>query len=212
MARAATFSRSLRLFVDRNLSPEALRAELARRAIAAREDLIARGEAPPSWRRYVDGKADAPESSVRLDGAILYRFNLTAEAAQAALDLCRSTSPVRSGRFRDSWVLLCDDRPWKQPLRDLPAGATILIVNPMPYARKIETGALEPRIRRNQLERVRQNLMRRFPTLSFGKIFIRLGSGVAASAPYILRGASGERRTRAGVAMTYPALEISPRS
>ncbi|GBR18582.1 hypothetical protein [Asaia spathodeae] len=212
MARAETFSRSLRLFVDRNLSPDALRAELARRAIAARDDLIARGEAPPSWRRYVDGKADAPETSVRLDGTILYRFNLTGEAAEVALDLCRSTSPVRSGRFRDSWLLLCDDKLWKQPLKDLPAGATILIVNPMPYARKIETGALEPRIRRNQLERVRQSLMRRFPTLVFSKIFIRLGGGVAPSAPYILRGASGERRTRAGSTMTYPALEISPRS
>ncbi|GBQ95477.1 hypothetical protein ACFFGF_09920 [Asaia lannensis] len=212
MAQAATFSRSLRLFVDRNLSPDALRAEMARRAIAARDDLIARGEAPPSWRRYVDGKADAPETSVRLDGAILYRFNLTSEAAEAALALCRSTSPVRSGRFRDAWVLICDGKPWKKPLKDLPADGTILIVNPMPYARKIETGALEPRIRRNQIERVRQTLMRRCPTLSFGKIFVRLSSGIASSAPYILRGASGERRTRAGTIMTYPALQITLRS
>lgn len=212
MAQAATFSRSLRLFVDRNLSPDALRAEMARQAIAARDAVIARGEAPPSWRRYVDGKADAPETSVRLDGTILYRFNLTGEAAEAALALCRSTSPVRSGRFRDAWVLICDDKPWKQPLKDLPADSTILIVNPLPYARKIETGALEPRIRRNQIERVRQTLMRRFPTLIFGKIFVRLGSGIAPSAPYILRGASGERRTRAGTVMTYPALQITLRS
>lgn len=211
MARAATFNRSLRLFVDRNLGPDALRAEMARRAIAARDELIARGEAPPRWRRYVDGKPDAPETSVRLDGAILYRFNLTGEAAQAALDLCRSTSPVRSGRFRDSWLVLSDDKPWKQALTELPAEARIVIVNPQPYARKIETGALEPRIRRNQLERVRQSLLRRFPTLNFGKIFIRLGGGVAASAPYILRGASGERRSRAGTTLTYPALEISVR-
>ena len=212
MARAETFSRSLRLFIDRNLSPEVLRAEMARRAIAARDELIARGEAPPSWRRYVDGKADAPETGVRLDGAILYRFNLTGEAAEAALTLCRSTSPVRSGRFRDAWVLICDGKPWKKPLKDLPADGTILIVNPMPYARKIETGALEPRIRRNQIERVRQTLMRRFPTLSFGKTFVRLGSGIAPSAHYILRGASGERRTRAGTVMTYPALQITLRS
>ncbi|WP_336761220.1 hypothetical protein [Asaia sp. VD9] len=212
MARAETFSRSLRLFVDRTLSPEALRAEMARRAIAARDELIARGEAPPSWRRYVDGKADAPETSVRLDGAILYRFNLTGEAAQAGLDLCRSISPTRSGKFRDSWVVLCDDKLWKQPLKDLPASATILIVNPLPYARKIETGALEPRIRRNQIERVRQGLMRRFPTLNFGKLFVRLGGGIAPQAPYLLRGASGERRTHAGTFMTYPALEITGRS
>lgn len=211
MARAATFSRSLRLFVDRNLSPDFLRAEMARRAVAARDELIARGEAPPCWRRYVNGKADAPETSVRLDGTILYRFNLTSEAAEAALDLCRSTSPVRSGRFRDAWVLICDGKTWKKPLKDLPADGTILIVNPMPYARKIETGALEPRIRRNQIERVRQTLMRRFPTLSFGKTFVRLGSGIAPSAPYILHGASGERRTRAGTVMTYPALEIGRR-
>ena len=212
MASPRSVARNIRLFRDQALSPVAQSARLAAVAIQVRDQAVRSGDAPPHWTTNVDGRQGAPESSVRPDGFILYKFNVLGLAAKAALQLCKERSPVRSGRYRDSWVVVVDGKPWTTDVADVPDGAEIMIVNPQPYARKIDTGAMKKMsVPPGIVEAVRQSVQRKFPTVNAARAFVVVPSGLLENAPYILRRNGRAKDRTAGKAITYPALILTRR-
>lgn len=118
----------------------------------------------------------------------------------------------------------------------IPPGSEVFIVNTLPYARKIETGAmLRMSVPPGILERVKQRVNARFPTLFASVTYLRLPATFGTSkhpTPYILRGrqrsvavvhaahiranrgksvVTDRKDSRAGEQVTYPALSISAR-
>jgi len=213
MASARSVARNIRLFRDQALSPAAQSARLAAVAIKARDQAVQSGDAPPHWVTIVDGRQGVPETDVRPDGFILYRFNVMGLAARAALQLCTERSPVRSGRYRDSWMVVIDGKPWTQDVTDIPDGASVMIVNPQPYARKIDTGAMKNMsVPPGIVDAVRKLVQRKFPTVNAARAFVSIPSGLMENAPYILRRSKGRSKSRAaGTALTYPAMILTKR-
>lgn len=212
MASGRAVARSIRLFADQTLSPAALSSHLAATAVQRRDALIARGDAPSVYATYVDGRQGVPETAVRPDGRIVYRFNVLGLAATFALAYCTSRSPVRSGRYRRAWAVIVDGKPWRDDLNDVPAGAEIMIVNPEPYARKIDTGAMKMSVPPGIIEGARQTTRRKFPTVNGARAFVKIPAGLLPGAPYTLKTTSGRRRDRqAGQQITYPALILTER-
>jgi len=107
---ASAFARTVDVFAAQNLSPAALSARLAE---TAREDvarLIASGRASPRYRRFVDGVEGAPETAVKPDGMILYRFDYMAEVAAFVLSFLEARAPKRTGEFSKSFYLGLDGK------------------------------------------------------------------------------------------------------
>ena len=213
MASPRSVARNIRLFRDQALSLAAQSARLAAVAIKARDQAVRSGDAPPHWVTMVDGRQGAPETSVQPDGFILYKFNVMGLAAQAALQLCKDRSPVQSGRYRDSWMVVVDGRPWTEDVADIPEGVSVMIVNPQPYARKIDTGAMKNMsVPPGIVDAVRKLVQRKFPTVNAARAFVTIPSGLMENAPYVLRRSRGRSKSRsAGTAMTYPAMILTKR-
>lgn len=198
------FARSVRLFVGKNLSPQARSAALASFARADVARLQREGRAALDYTVWVDGRENAPLESVSPEGRIIYRFNGIAEATAFALGFCVARSPVLTGAYRKSWFVLVDGREWSAPLPEIPSGAEVLVVNTQPYHRKIDMGSQGvgalgrevasrrgPKRKRGAYvsitEACRQELLRRFPGVSAARVFVELPGG-PAPAPYTLKG------------------------
>lgn len=209
---ANTFSRNMRLFADRNLSPAALSENLARIAIQKRDELVRSGESASSWVTYVDGIKGASEYSVRPDGVILYHFNALPEATMQAVTLAMQRSPVKSGRYRRAWLVVVNGKVWSDDLSAIPPGSEVMILNPEPYARKIDTGGMKTSVPPGIVEYVRQRILRRFPILTVERAFVNIPSGMIPGTPWILRRSKGRSKARqAGQPITYPALILTER-
>ena len=226
-----TVARSVRLFADQALSPAALSAYLAGEAQRIRDEVIAAGDAPNSYRTLVDGREGAPESSVRPDGTIEYKFNLLGLAVIYALTRCIARSPVKDGNYKRAWQVVVDGKPWPGDIEDIPSDAEVMVVNPLPYARKIDVGGQKMSVPPQIIEDARQASRRRYPTLNFARVFVTIPPGIYPGAPYILKGHAHKVRsvasnrskahregraflaprkdTQAGQQMTYPALVIT---
>lgn len=209
MANAAAVARSMRLFRDRALSPAAQSAVLAGVARKGRDELIRRGEAPTSYRTFVDGREGAREEAVRPDGTIVYRFNLLPAAVGFALALCVARSPVRSGRYRKSWFVMVNGRRWTGDMDAIPADATVFVTNDQPYSRKIDTGAMKLKVPPGIVEAARQAVQRQYPFIRAERDFLLL-PGDGKRGGYVLRTHGGSRRKdrQAGQRLTYPALVL----
>lgn len=178
------------------LSSQELHEMVAQQCRQNRDAVIASGQAPQFYTTTVDGRRGAAEETARLmGGTIVYQFSSLAQAANWALAECKKRSPVASGNFRASWVLLVNGVVWPD-LDDIPMGAEVWIINLTPYARKIEVGGMQIRVPPGIVEAVRQSVQRRFVGISAAKQFKSLGSGSrdhrGNPVPYILK--------RAGVA------------
>jgi hypothetical protein len=209
----STIARTVKLFVDRALSPAALSAQLAARARAERDRVVAAGQAPPAWRTFVDGREGANEDTVRQ--SILYQFNLLPQAIGFALGYCQGRSPVGDrGTYRRSWTVYIAGKKFDGDLSTIPAGSTVMISNPQPYARKIDAGGMKMSVPPGIIEAARQVTQRAFPSMSVQRIFTNIAGGTdkyGKPVPYILKGSSRRKDRQAGAEMTYPALLISGR-
>jgi hypothetical protein len=219
------FDRELRLMVE-DLEPEAAARRLAAYARECIADYTARNGFAPI-RTIVDGRVGASEDAVRCPGGkIVYEFDYWPEIIQYALSVARLRSPVSSGAYRDSWIVLVNDRDWDGGA--VPPGAEVIVVNDKPYARKIHVGAMEMTLPPGIVEDIRQIVQRAYGRLIRAEVsFVQLRPG------YILKGRQPVRfakrtqirrrrshrdiiagqtilatrpDTRAGEAMTYPAL------
>lgn len=226
-----SFTVELEQFVRDNASVDQVRSLLIQDLHAERDSLIASGQASPVWQRTVNGQQNAPEETLKVGGEILYNFSDISQAAAYALDLARQKSPVASGVYRDAWVLLVDDQIWPHDLEDLPGNVEVTITNPMPYARKIDVGAMKMSVPSGIVEAVRQAVFKKYPDMTIWRKFINLsGSYADVRTPYILKGnaqrklakldmrSSAFRRGQrylarrkelaAGQPITYPALVL----
>lgn len=209
---SGTFARNIRLVADQKLSPLALSSYLAEAAIRQRDALVRSGDGATSWDTYVDGKKGAQEYSVKPNGVILYHFNALPEAAIQAVTLAMQRSPVRSGRYRRAWLVVVNGKVWSEDLSAIPSGSEVMVLNPQPYARKMDTGGMKTSVPPGIVEYVRQRILRRFPTLKVERAFVNIPSGMISGAPWILRRSSGRSQARqAGQPITYPALILTQR-
>ena len=182
-------------------------AELARFAKDSLAEAQREGAASPRYDRAVNGRLGAPEESVRVPGSIVYSFHWLEEAVVYALAFLQAAAPVRSGRYRRSFIVIADGR--EVPATDPALGRArmVQIVNTQPYSRKIEVGAKGFTAHRGLFEqKAKRAVNRRFPALVRAHVrFVELSDA------YVLRRGSGNRRRgdrRAGVRLTYPALEL----
>jgi hypothetical protein len=197
MARPQIFERDLRL-ATASLDPVVISRDLARFARQAIADLQGSGEAPASYRRYVNGRPDLPEEQVVAPGPIIYDLSWLPEIEVYCLSFGDSSrSPRRSGRYRRSFFSLVDGQLRHQPGTPIDPESELVIVNDAPYARRIEVGRKKDgrpfvvQVPPEIFLDMRQALLARF------------GNIVTASRRFVgLSGGSG----------TFPALVISQRS
>lgn len=184
MARTAR-SGNIPKFITKVLSPGATSAHLAAEARRFRDELIRAGRAQPIYRTFVDGVEGRSEDAVRR--VINYRFSTLLQATNFALREVKARSPVESGRYRDAWLVLVNEQIWSGQAADLPASAIVKIVNPVPYARKIDVGGMIMSVPPQIVEGVRQLVQGRFPSVRAERDFVLLSSGLYPGAPYTLK-------------------------
>lgn len=195
--------RTARLDVDRLVPPAERARLLAAFARRQRDTLIAEGRAAPTYQTFVDGREGAREEAVRPDGVIRYVFATTARAAAFALAFLQAASPVLSGRFRRSWVVVVNGARWSGNLATIPPGAVVHLLNTTPYARRIEVGRRDrPGLGFRLVEKARQATRKRFPELRVERRFL------AWEGAYVLKRGRRRKDRAAGVAISYPAVEI----
>lgn len=208
-------SQSLSLLIDRAMPETKQRQIAADYARGVRDGLIAKGLASRHYTTEVDGRQGAAEETVRLDGGrIVYNFSGFARAVEFVLDYLRERSPVLTGEYRRSWVVLVDGALWSRPFEEIPDTAEVVVTNDRPFHRLIEAGSnynrqsLRTETRKNRrtgIERMRvlgatEDAMRlvreRFPEIAARRQFVSLAGG-KPDVPYT---------TKAGMTVTYPAV------
>lgn len=219
------FRQQVQAFIDAKLSPAARSRILAQTARDGLKQLIASGQASPTYQTFVDGTRDDNEDDVRGDGSgrILYRFDVQAQAATFALAFLQTRSPVASGEYRSAIWVGVNGLYVRAPAFDpsnIPAGAEVTIVDTAPYARKVESGHMRMSVPRAPFQDARQVTQRRFPAVSVEATYVFAASDIGGG--YVLRGrfrkgfrAKARKKlgsdTAAGADMTYPALVLTPK-
>ncbi|MCW2243579.1 hypothetical protein [Azospirillum canadense] len=230
MARStAAFERIIDLAVARVKPPEfqKLHAEIARKGLA--EHLAGLNGPPPEVVTYVDGRRGLSEDTVKPYGVIRYDFHRLAEVAAFALRRCRELSPVKEGRYQESWFVMAASRQVADGA--IPNTGELIMTNDQPYHRKLEMtvnadhwrGKARARLPAGIVERVRQEVRREFGrTVEASISFITLQGGYVLKGRAHLKPAKQSRRSRAyragrkhlaprkdtavGQPMTYPAI------
>lgn len=214
MAGVDFFDRDLKL-ATADLEPEAINALLAKFAKDSVREVISSGRASGTYERYVNGRQGAPEDAVQAPGPIIYEFSLWEPIITFALDEIRRRSPVKSGRFRSSFIVLANQRG----VTDFDAigpDAEVIITNFQPYVRKAENGLLGAK-RYSIFDGTKRALASRFgnegrnsAAFVFETRWLDVRAGVHAGMPYILKRHQGRRKDRqAGAPITYPAVVIN---
>jgi hypothetical protein len=203
--------RNVKLFVDKALSQAAISAHLASEARRLRDEAVRSGQASQVYRTFVDGVEGRSEDTAHR--VIQYRFSRLVQATGYALGYAKGRSPAASGRYRNAWLALVNGQPWDGQATSITAGATVMIVNPVPYARKIDVGGMRMSVPPGIVEAVRQAVQRAYPGVKAERDLVLLRSGLYLGAPYTLKGRSKSRRKdrAAGQQLTYPALILSER-
>lgn len=121
----------------------AARALLARTAEAERRRVVAeqtaRAGIAPTLATVVDGRRGADPASVRPDGYILLEWGYVREVAMAALEALRAAALRQSGDWERSLATLADGVQ-VEPGAIPHMAREVLIVAPLPYARRLEIG------------------------------------------------------------------------
>lgn len=154
------------VLVERHLTGPQARRRVAEVVRDQLQDLIRSGQGSPIFMRTVDGRRNAAEETVKLQGGtISYLFNILSTASIFALEKVAARSPVRAGTYKSSWVVLVDGKPWAEDLRRIPGGSTVWITNTQPYHRKINQAGQVTKVPPYIVQDVSQQLKRRFPDL-----------------------------------------------
>lgn len=179
-----------------------LEAELARFAEEERRAATGEGAATDTYLRAVNGRLNAPANAVRAPGPIVYSFEWLSHAAAFGLAWLVAASPVKTGRYRRSFIVTADGRETKPEAIEF--AREVRVVNVQPYSRKIQVGAKGFSARRGLFDAAARRVNREFRGLVKTRVvFVRLDSA------YRLKAAHGRRRDRsAGSELTYPALEM----
>lgn len=176
--------RDLRVVLAADLSPEKRSEALAgfaQQALRETQDVNrkALGE-EPSYETFVDGVRGAPLRQVKPDGTIIFKFDLVDDALSWIGTELVKASPVKTGKFADSHIVLADGH-LVEAGSPLPPADEYAFVNTQPYARKIERG-LSPQAPEGVFEAVAVMAARRFGNIGrvrFGYRSITTG-GIAS--------------------------------
>lgn len=201
-------------FFDRELTiamtgmdEAAMQKEFVAFAKSSVAELIASGQASPSYDTYVNNHL-GPIESVVLPGPALFIFNNFKLVIETALSELQRRVPRRTGRYAGSFVVLVNKQVVTD-FSDIPPDAEIIILNAAPYTRRMETGANKTGARHFDLTKAALN--RRFSGVFNAQLlYLNVSGGVAPGVPYILKRSAGRRKDRAaGQPITYPALVIN---
>lgn len=187
----------MRIRLDRfdAVTAKEMHIKFARRKLA---EFMARQTVKPMVSIEVDHRPALTENEVRPFGLIYYRFSRMREVVSYALRQAERLSPMLSGRFRRSWLVMVNNA--LAGLDQIGARDEVIIVNNQDYARKVHVGARGFEVTRGLVEKVRQLVLRRYGRMVTANIrFIQLSPG------YRIR-----KAPRAGQMLTYPALVITP--
>lgn len=124
-------------------SPAAISAALAAEARTAIQQTDRHNDSElgrdVAFETFVDGVRSDAFASVRPDGEIVAVWSLIGDVIAGVLELLRANSPVLTGRYRDSHVMLADGVLVTDP-EAASTAREVIFVNTLPYARRIETG------------------------------------------------------------------------
>lgn len=201
--------RDYRLMVTKATSSAELRSFAGALARTRIQQLISQGSASPNYVRYVDGREDAPEESVKIPGNIIYVFARIAEAAEFGLSFVRnySIASKKTGAYASAWMLFVEGQQWSGPVEKLPRNTQqVIIVNPAPYARRLEQSSGRFDARYQVTEYARRAIAKQYPGLAVARKFVTLSrvSSVRWPVPY-------EREHEPRGPINYPAVVISVR-
>lgn len=158
--RVRTFDRSVKISLDRFIKEDRPQA-FARAATRITEDALRQNESvlgfEPDYERFVDGVRGAPFTAIRFGGRALVRFDVEQGLANQMVEdvyaLLIANSPrgpakdtgKRGPHYADAFIVLADDKRIRPPFVVPPDFQELVLVNPRPYARKIEgVGNLKP--------------------------------------------------------------------
>jgi hypothetical protein len=141
-AKIDPIARDIEVLVARDLSPQAQSAALAAFAREQKAEIAAVNDAAMGKKvpvqTTVDGVADASEDMVRPAGTIVYEFELASDMLEWIGEQLVTHSPVKSGRYARSHILLADGVEFDPLSGDIPPAREYVFSNVQPYARKIE--------------------------------------------------------------------------
>jgi hypothetical protein len=142
-AKIDPIDRDVALLFDVELGPEARSkalADFAREQLSAAQETNrqALGMVPPH-ETFVDGRKGASVETVKPDGTIVFLFDLIEDALMWIGEHLPKESPVRTGKFAKSFILLADGVEVPMP-GPIPPASEYVFANVQPYARKIERG------------------------------------------------------------------------
>lgn len=205
---AADFRRSLAVAQDGIEGQVRARHVAAARAIL--DQTLAERPIRPSVETVVDGKKGVALETVKVPGVILFRLGVLQEVIEFALGKAAELSPVRSGRYRQTWLAMrADERPYEGGA--LGPDEIVFVVNPQPYARKIQVrGARIVGVAPGIAERLANAVRAAFGDAIRAEVkFIALRDG------YALKRAGGSRKgvgRKSGGQMVYPAVMLRQRT
>lgn len=210
MATFATFDQELRM-ATAGIAPEAVNRALADFARSELQKAQSVG-AGRSYQLFVNGRAATSEFEVEAPGPIVYLFSMWPEVIDFAIAELKRRSPVRTGRFRDSFIVVVDGNIVPSG-KMIDATAEVIVTNFQPYIRKAEAGLLGTK-RFAIFDGTKRALARRFGNegrSSYGFLFetkwLNIGAGVHPGIPYVLKRSQGRRKDRqAGMPISYPAI------
>lgn len=211
MATFATFDQEIRMATV-GISPAAVNKALAEFARSELRKAQAAGTASQSYRLYVNDRPASSEFEVEAPGPILYLFSMWAEIIDFAIAELKRRSPVRSGRFRESFIVVVNGDIVSSG-KEIDATSEVIVTNFQPYIRKAEAGLLGTK-RFAIFDGTKRALARRFGNegrTAYGYLFetkwLNIGAGVHPGIPYVLKHSQGRRKDRqAGMPITYPAI------
>lgn len=214
MATFATFDQEIRM-ATAGISLAAVNKALADFARSELRKAQTSGAASQSYRLYVNGRPAMSEDEVVAPGPILYLFSMWSEIIDFAVAELKRRSPVWTGRFRDSFIVVVNGDIVPSG-KSIDATSEVIITNFQPYIRKAEAGLLGTK-RFAIFDGTKRALARRFGNegrRAYGYLFetkwLNIGAGVHPNIPYILKHSQGRRKDRqAGMPISYPAIVMT---
>jgi hypothetical protein len=131
--------------IARQATAEATKRLLVETAKREHAKVMKTAPRPQAFTRVVDGRRGLPEEAVSAFGRIDYLYPRLEAVAQFAMEKLFEFSPVDSGEYRNSHTLFLNGQSVSN-LSAWKAGDEVSIANPVPYARKIEVGAMTMRV------------------------------------------------------------------
>ncbi len=143
-AKIQPIERDIEVILKQGLSPEEqgkVFAQFAREKIeeVKKDNARVLGHVP-SYTVTVDGRIGASLDSAKVPGTIVVEFEIVTEALIWIDQQIEIHSPIKSGRFRKSNILLADGVLIDVRQSVAQSAEEYVFINSQPYARKIESG------------------------------------------------------------------------